>query len=560
MNPSTYKDLRNARIGNLRNIWYRGGMRNKLLLIIILASALRLFFLSSVPPSLNWDEVSMGYTAYSVAKTGMDEWGERLPIFFRSYGEWKSAVYIYLLVPMVNFFGLNAWTVRLPSAIAGILAVYLTYLIGRHLYGRQVGLYAALFLAISPWHLVLSRPAFEANVSLTLILAGLYYFLHYIQVSQSKFLIFSAVFFGLAPHTYNSAKVIVPFLVIYLLWQTRLYRSLRSLLIYLGILGLFALPLALNLFTGRAQHRYTQVGVSTDQYGLSQFVAHRQNPALPPLIGKLAFNKYTYTLHSFAGNYLSYLSPAFLLVQAGDHNQHHVKYFGVLYLAEFIFVLYGLRKLRGGKTNLSRSLPLVIIGLGIIPAALTRDEGHVLRSLLTLPGWQLLAALGAAELFRAKLNHWRLLIGILIIQSILFLTAYFYWYPTTFARDWQYGHREVAQFLAEHEGDYDRIVMTKWFGEPQLFLAFFNRWDPSWYLAENRANLRYESEGKLWLDQLEEYTLGKYTFKYIEFAKEEPDGKTLYIGKFDDFWENPRVLKTIYFPDGTVAFHLLDAK
>ena len=60
--------------------------------ILILATILRWFWLGQVPIALNWDEVSMGYSAYSLSGTGADEWGARWPLFFRSYGEWKSAV------------------------------------------------------------------------------------------------------------------------------------------------------------------------------------------------------------------------------------------------------------------------------------------------------------------------------------------------------------------------------------------------------------------------------------------------------------------------------------
>src|SRR3989339_1195085 len=274
----------------------------KIWLILALAAFLRLFLLGSVPASLNWDEISMGVSANSILQTGMDEWGEKLPIFFRSYGEWKSAVYIYLLVPFIKVLGLNAWAVRLPSALAGILAVYLTYLIGKKLYSDKVGLWASFFLAVSPWHLLLSRPAFEANVSLTLILAGLYFFLQFSQKSKIYLLISSAIAFGLAPHTYNSAKVVVPILVLYLIWRTRLYRHLKNSLLYFFILGLFALPILLNLFSGRAQHRYSQVGVSTNEYDMTLFIQHRLNPAFPPLVGKLIFNRYTYTLHQTAYN------------------------------------------------------------------------------------------------------------------------------------------------------------------------------------------------------------------------------------------------------------------
>lgn len=527
--------------------------------ILILATVARLAWLTHIPPSLNWDEVSMGYTAYSLAETGRDEWGERLPLLFRSYGEWKSAVYIYLLVPFIRVLGPTALAVRLPSALAGILAVYLTYLIGARLYSRRVGLWAAFFLSVSPWHLVLSRPAFEANVALTLILAGIYFFLRSSLVHRPSLLL-SAVFFALAPHTYNSAKVVVPLLALYLICKSQLYKKVTNLLVFTLPLLLFALPLLLNLFTGRAAFRYTQVGVTTDQEALAKFVSNRQLPGIPPELGKLVFNRYTYAAHATFNNYLTYLSPAFLLTEAGDHTQHHVPYFGVLYLAEFGFLFYGLSALSKERSTY-RALPLVLIALGILPAALTRDEGHVLRSILTLPEWQLLAALGASYLQLAKKR--KILLAsycLLITQVLLFLVAYFWWYPRTFARDWQYGHKEVAAYLKAHESEYQHIVMTKWYGEPQLFLAFYNRWDPRWYQQENRANLRYETEGRLWLDQLPKYSIGKYTFTYLDLANHKMEPGTLYIGKFDDFFEDPRTLSTIHFPDGSVAFHLVEGQ
>ena len=63
-------------------------MKNKLLLIFIIGLSffLRIYKVTSVPPSLNWDEVSIAYNAYSILKTGKDEWGDFLPLHFKSYG------------------------------------------------------------------------------------------------------------------------------------------------------------------------------------------------------------------------------------------------------------------------------------------------------------------------------------------------------------------------------------------------------------------------------------------------------------------------------------------
>lgn len=530
---------------------------NKIFLILVLSLGLRLFFLSSNPASLNWDEVSMGYTAYSLGQTGRDEWGEKLPLFFRSYGEWKSAGYIYLLVPFVKIFGLNAWSIRLPSALAGVIGVYLIYLLGKKLYREQVGLWAAFLLAVTPWSFMLSRPGFESNLALTLLLAGVYFFL----LRDTRYLTLSAIFFGLAPHTYNSAKLVVPFLVLYLLWSSKLYKNIKSSLLILCTLFVFALPILTNLFSGRAQARLAQVGVTTDQKSLSEFYALRDTLPFPTIISKILVNKETYTIYKTTDNWLSYFSPAFLLTHGGDHKQHSLPYHGVLYFTEFILVIFGIYFLSNSKLYPLSSkiyyLPLVLIIFGFLPAAVTRDIGHVLRSLLAIPGFILLAALGANHLMQTHHKLLQLLTWSLGLEIICFLLLYFTWYPLATARDWQYGHKEVASFLKAHESEYDHIIMTKWYGEPQLFLGFYNAWDPTWYQWENQANLRYESEGKMWLDGLSEYTLGKYTFKYLNWNLETRDSKTLYIGKGDDFYADSHILKTIYFPDGTVAFHIV---
>ncbi len=553
---------------------YRWLINHPLLTILVLASVLRLVALDKVPPSLNWDEVSMGYSAYSIIKTGRDEWGEKLPLFFRSYGEWKSAVYIYLLVPFIKLLGLNAWAVRLPTSLAGIFAVYLTYLITKQIFDRRSALWAAFFLAVSPWHMMLSRPAFEASLSLTLILAGIYFFLNSQSSVTSRSaknsvlsfwnwsLVASAVFFGLAPHTYNSAKVVTPFLVLWLVYVFRKKFRVKHLVVFFTILAIFAYPIAENLLTGKSQKRYEQVGVTTDLNLITEFYGFRHTFPLPLTINKFIFNKYTLFTYKTVDNWLSYFSPAFLLSSGGGHTQHQIPYRGVLYLTEFAAFLVGLwsffhRRRRPAITY----LPLVIIGLGFLPPAMTRETHHVLRSILALPGWQMLAGLGVVYLQKKKspkfLNFYYLLLA---IEVISFISLYFTWYPRAFAQDWQYGYKEAIEFAEAHRQEYPKVVMTKWYGEPQVFVAFYTKWDPQDFQKKNIHLLRYETEGKIWLDQLETYSLGRYTFKYINWYTEDKNKQTLYIGKADDFPFGAKILKTIYFPNGKVAFHLAVVK
>src|SRR3989338_673758 len=105
-----------------------------LIFIIILATILRFYQIGQIPPSLDWDETAHGYNAYSILKTGRDEYGYKFPFSFRSFDDYKPPIYTYLVVPSVAIFGLNDFAVRFPSAALGTLAVIFTYLMVKELF------------------------------------------------------------------------------------------------------------------------------------------------------------------------------------------------------------------------------------------------------------------------------------------------------------------------------------------------------------------------------------------------------------------------------------------
>src|SRR3989339_1483713 len=102
---------------------------NKLILAtaIVFAFVSRLLYLNYSPPSFNWDEAALGYNAYSLLMTGADEYGSKWPIVLRSFDDYKGAVYAYAAIPFIKALGLTETAVRLPSALAGVVLVYLVY-------------------------------------------------------------------------------------------------------------------------------------------------------------------------------------------------------------------------------------------------------------------------------------------------------------------------------------------------------------------------------------------------------------------------------------------------
>lgn len=232
-------------------------MKIKLFLVILLlASILRLWNLGGNPPHLSPDEASLGYNAYSILKTGRDEYGEFMPAIFKSFGDYKPGLYVYLSVPSVAAFGLSEFSVRLPSAIAGIMAVWLIYLISLKLFkDKRLSFLSSFFLAISPWHTHLSRGAWEANISLTLTLAGIYYFL--LATKKQKYLYHSALFFSLTLFAYQGAKLsttIVLFSLAISHWKDvkRWLGAKKDLLGPIILGAVISLPIILSLFQGKA--------------------------------------------------------------------------------------------------------------------------------------------------------------------------------------------------------------------------------------------------------------------------------------------------------------------
>src|SRR3989344_291800 len=145
-----------------------------LLVIILLAAFLRVYKLDLVPPSLNWDEVDAGYNAYSIANWARDEWGQFLPLVFTSFRDDKHPVHIYLTAPIVKLFGLSDFTTRLSAAIVGLLSVCIIFYLARILFKNDLtALFAAIFLAVSPYHLHFSRGLWEINFALFFFMLGL---------------------------------------------------------------------------------------------------------------------------------------------------------------------------------------------------------------------------------------------------------------------------------------------------------------------------------------------------------------------------------------------------
>src|SRR3972149_1379704 len=147
--------------------------------LLTVGGFLRLYNLSGSPSSLNWDEASLGYNAYSILKTTKDEYGKTLPFYTRSFDDYKSAVPIYLMIPSIKIFGLNEFGVRFPSAFLGTISILIVYLLVKTYFKSSVAAtFSGFLFAIEPWSVHFSRVYHEANIANFFLLLGILFYLY----------------------------------------------------------------------------------------------------------------------------------------------------------------------------------------------------------------------------------------------------------------------------------------------------------------------------------------------------------------------------------------------
>ena len=564
----------------------KGLFSKSFIIILLLAFFLRLYDVAKTPPSLNWDEVSLGYNAYSVLKTGKDEWGKVFPLIFQAYGDYKLPGYVYILTPFVSLFGLNEFSVRFPSVIAGTLTVLFTYLIVKELLKNNssskstenISLLAAFLVAIEPWSLFLSRPAFEANLGLCFFVIALYLFLR--SLSTLKCLPYSVLFFGLTVWSYNSYRIFTPIfmLLMFFIYRKDLKKVIKSKSFFVTsaiLMAVLFLPMFLQLITGVGQQRYRKVEI-IDAGAIGQIVNLRNKYNLNPLAERLLFNRPTYFLYNFSKNIISHFSYKYLFNEGGTNYQFSVPNFRLLYKVDLIFLIIGMFYLLKLKNRASVVLLLWLL-VGAVPSALTHEAPHVLRSITMLPAFMIIIAVGVCSfcdwLLSKKLGiilkFFVFLYLLILMQSLLvYLKNYFVDYRINYSWSWQYGYKEVVKYTKVNYQKYDKIIITKKYGEPHEFVLFYTPWDPNKY--QNDANLiRFKQSDWFWVDRFDKFyfvndwDIPKEEWQpfVLESKQEEVDCqgvRCLLItspGNVPKGWSK---LDTINFLNGSEAFEIYD--
>ncbi|RJQ24510.1 hypothetical protein C4577_07660 [Candidatus Parcubacteria bacterium] len=537
-----------------------------ILTIILVSFVLRFANITSSPPALYGDELTMVYDAYSILHTGYDQTGQFLPLTF-SMGAGRPAGYVYFSIPFVALFGPTAIGVRMLSVLSGVGITFLMYLLGRKLFSEKLGIIAAALLAISMWDISLSRGGFEAHFALFLMLLGTYLYLLFSQ--RPLLLIISAFSFGLAVHTYPTYKLILPVFLLLLLWYQPIYKYLSTLRSKIAIFISVAILLSAAYLTiqqaliSSSETRFLSINIFA-QEDLKKLIIEkinieRNSSSLPLLFRPVLHNQPLEYIFVLGEYYLKNFSLDFLFFHGDKNPRHNMSTMGELYIVEIFLVILGLRYF----SQISRKLTVVLLLwllISPIPASLLLDL-HALRNAFMLPSLILFSAAGILYLLNAPKTklffYFKILILVgFIFQFIVFWERLFFIAPQLFSNFWSYSAKKAVEFAVSNRNNYKYIIISPKIDNVEYAFPVYTRIDPKQVINQN---IHPDSLNGLYFKKIDNIYIGSITGENIGDFINDLGNSVLYL----ENWEERDKLdfyKVVYDINGLPAFVFTEKK
>ena len=454
------------------------------LVIMAVAAFLRLYKLGAVPYGLQQDEASIGYDAYTLATYGIDRNGYHFPVYPITWGcGGGSPLLIYLNVISISLFGTGIVKLRLIPAVCGILTVLLLYLTLRLTYeGRDerniASLLGAGFLAICPWHVILSRWSLDCNIMPFNMMLSVYLLLLAVKKKSTLFYGLSAAAFAVCMYSYGAATIVVPLFLllicIYCLKRgvLKLSQLAVSFVCFMVVFAPLLLFYAVN-YLGVPE-------IVTDHICFNRFTAARTGEAFLALDASLP------------GKLLGNIRSLLLALSVGD-DSHTIAHFyrGYASLFEFTFpvtligvvisaqeLIRGSRDEKGSLYDISNGIFLFLtLGSVILDLVILPDINRLVMLFVPMIVFFVKGAvfvsghLGKAAALALSV--------ILLVGGISFTRDYFTDFNTWSISIYMPGYGEAIERAYEVAGD-ERMIYSTYEGlsAPFMLALYYNNYDP----------------------------------------------------------------------------------
>lgn len=478
------------------------------ILIMLLAIGSRVVGLGTYPGGVNVDEAFAGYEAWAMLQYGTDSWGYHNPVYLTVWGSGMSVLNSVLMMPFIKIWGLNTVTIRIPQMLTGVLSVYVFYCLLKRIADRKLALTGMFLMAVCPWHIMMSRWGIDCNLAPGFLLFAVFFFIKGLE--KEKYLLLSALFWGLSLYCYATIWILVPCLLavwgIYCLIYKKMKIS-KITVLSLGILLLLAVPLLLFVAVN--------IGwipeIRTAFLSVPRLVEFRADE-----VGK--------------ANIINNIRGLIRLFVRQDDGLlwNAIPYFGMFYLFSMPFIIWGgirflmkaIRKTKEKKFSYEMLFLLWILFaffFGIVQGVNINKINNVHIPVLVL------LTEGVDRIIRSKKRFFsKGIICLYALSFICFQGYYFTIYQEQISERQLAGAKQaVTEALRlKEQKDYEKIRVPDALRHSQIL--FFTAWSPEDY----RETVQWQEYPARWLKTS---SFGCFVWENEEQTDEEPEEDMIYL-------------------------------
>ena len=437
---------------------------------------MRTYAFGDIPPGLNQDEASIGYDAYATLHYGVDRNGFHFPVHFKTWGAGQNALHGYLSMPFILLFGLSSFSVRFVDMVFGVLALFIFYLFVKEISGKNTALVATFLLAISPWHIMLSRWGLETNVFPPIFLLGNFFLIR--SLKKNGYLPFSFFLFAICLYTNCTAFFIVPLFILaassYLIYHKKI--KLKWMLLSFLVLLIFSLPAFLFIIV----NNYQLGSIETPFLSIPQLTAPRWKTT-STIFSDQILEKYPFHFMVFTN---------FIINQNDGHISMDIPPYGFIYPLSLPFALLGLIILfKDWNLRMFNKCAFVIFWflLSIVLAGLIFAIGYRIN-IIFFP-LIFFTAVGIIYIKKMDRSIFFLIIAGYLILFAMFAHEYFTSYPDMVGPPFFESLGDAINHASNITSG--KICVTGQVNMPYVYVLFYRQFDPDKFIS----TVKYSNPG-----------------------------------------------------------------
>lgn len=517
-------------------------MKKKFAGILVLISILFFAFfiymhkLNEIPSGFYVDEASVAYNAYSIMKTGKDEFGKSFPVLFRLFGSYSPPLFVYLSVPFIYFFGMDPFSFRLISVFSAIVSLVVLYKFLRKLsiFKRDWVIYLIVFFcSICPWLVFNARLGYEVTLGYLIFNVGLYFL--YRALKEAKYYLLGPPVLSFSIYASHNQRYLFPlFVVLYLIFFRKIVFQKKNL-------------------------RYLFWGILITVIVQVPNIILSLTPAFWVKNATLGDRSFIQIVNDASYQFLNYYSPKSLFYFLPDIDaQHTIPLLSVMYNWMVIPYLIGLYLLFAKVKENSHKFIILLFFSVTIPASLA---GHFISIQRVLPFLlPLIVVIGLGIDWICQKVSLKIVVPAFLLLSVYSLLmlyrSYFVLFPVERAEGWNYGLRQLSQYISVNS---DKHFVIDNYNNPRLYveLLYFLRYPPEKFQVEIGDTLRkqYYQAPKRNLD----FSFSNIEVRPVNWEKDLYKeqiivGNDLLISEKEAEKQFLTKTQEFFFPDGRVAF------